>query len=132
MLCENTFYEDHDTHKTRKLDHYQPDYTITRKHATLCWFQAFFFIELKGDLSYKDQLHSGAGQIVMRIKEAFYQQPQRKFVFSVLTDFDRGFMLWHAKRNDDGEIEYKRTNVCIVFIHFVFHSAHLLKFLCLD
>nr|CAG8625245.1 11610_t:CDS:2 [Entrophospora candida] len=102
FLGESEDYNIHDTHKTRKLGHQQPDYTLTRKNAVLCWYQTIFFIELKGNLNQDEQLYGGVGQLHERFLSMFEAQPTRSFGFSILTDFDQGFILFKAIKNDNG------------------------------
>ena len=112
MLSSGSEYQVHDTHKTRLLNHFQPDYTITRKDATVSWSQAVFFIEIKGTLVGRD-LYDAIGEIHERLHMTFGEQTKRQYGYSAVTDFDQSFMLLFCKQNEDeGEfLSWKQTKV---------------------
>ena len=95
------------------MGHQQPDYTLTRKNAVLCWYQAIFFIELKGNINKEGQLYEGLEQLHEHFLSAFEAQPMRSFGFSVVTDFDQGLILLKIKKNDHGFTFLRSEVMCM-------------------
>ncbi|CAJ0766899.1 14180_t:CDS:2 [Entrophospora sp. SA101] len=54
------------------------------------------------NLNQDEQLYRGVGQLHERFLSMFEAQPTRSFGFPILTDFDQGFILFKAIKNDNG------------------------------